>query len=203
LRIYATIEVSTGEKLVGPSKRSARPLTSLPNKIGRKVQNILGGGNFSKRRRKMNGQDYIVNLAEQVVGRNVIQELEKQHVSFGSSGTDCDVTPDELFTALYAQVKAKVKEMNPKTIGYICTYALAEDADLGLGRNMGNFSGFVRNTTISAVHPQDFSSKLSGRELIEEIAVATIVGVIYDTINQSGWDVDRSDWQIDRYAYRT
>jgi len=59
-------------------------------------------------------------------------------------------------------------------------------------------------TAISSIsYPQDFSSKLSGRELIEEIAVATIVGVIYDTINQSGWDVDRSDWQIDRYAYRT
>lgn len=138
----------------------------------------------------MNGQEYIVNLAEQVVGRRVIQELEKQHVN------------DELFTALYAQVKAKVKKMNPNTIGRICTYALAEDADLGWGRNMGNFSGFIRNTTISGVHPQDFSSKRSGRELIEEIAVTTIVCVIYDIINQSGWDVDRSDWQIAHLAYR-
>ena len=149
----------------------------------------------------MNGQGHIVNLAEQVVGRSVVKELEKQHVRIGAFAPDCDVTPDKLFAALYAQVKAKVKEMNPKTIGSICTYALAEDADLGWGRNMGNFSGFIRHTTLSAVHPQEFSSKVSGRELIEEIAVATIIGVVYDTINQSGWDMDRSDWQIVNLAY--
>ena len=151
----------------------------------------------------MNGQGHIVNLAEQVVGRSVVKELEKQHVRIGAFAPDCDVTPDKLFAALYAQVKAKVKEMNPKTIGSICTYALAEDADLGWGHNMGNFSGFIRNTTLSAVHPQEFSSKVSGRELIEEVAVATIVCVIYDTISQFGWNTQRSDWQRDRYAYRS
>jgi len=151
----------------------------------------------------MNGQEYIVNLAEQVVGRGVIQELEEQHINMDSLGGNCDVTPDELFTALYAQVKAKVKEMNPKTLGLICSYALAEDADLGWGRNMGNFTGFIRNTTTYQTHPQDFNSKLSGRDLIEKIAVATIVCVIYDTINQFSWDTQRSDWQITHLAYRT
>jgi hypothetical protein len=142
----------------------------------------------------MNGQEYIVNLAEHVIGRSVIRELIKEFTSYEDGGYSVffDLNPDEVFYTLYFSVKHEVKKMNSETLGRICSFALAEGADLS-GYWKPN-SEFIRSTTIADVHPQEFSSRMSGRELIEEIAVATIISVAFDIMNQAALNQER-DWQ--------
>ena len=143
----------------------------------------------------MKGQEYIINLAEQIVGKELLTQLEKKHIVDLTSL----IAPYELFNDLYPQVKAKVKKMNPRTIGLICTYAI--DDDVCTGFRYENSSGFMRVATLSQTHLDSFDCHSSGRELIEEIAVATIISVAYDTIHQNIWDIERIDDQMD-HAYR-
>ena len=142
----------------------------------------------------MKGQEYIINLAEQIVGKELLTQLEKKHTVNLTSL----VVPYELFDELYPQVKAKVKKMNPRTIGLICTYAI--DDNVYTGYRYENFSGFIRVATLSQTHLDNFDCHLSGRELIEEIAVATIISVAFDIIHQNIWDIERIDDQMD-HAY--
>ena len=142
----------------------------------------------------MKGQEYIVNLAEQIVGKALLEELEKKHVVCLEATTD----PCELFDELYPQVKAKVKKMNPRTLGLICTHAI--DDNVCTGFRYENRSGFMRVATLSRTHLDNFDCHLSGRELIEEIAVATIISVAYDIIHQNIWDIERIDDQV-KHAY--
>jgi len=142
----------------------------------------------------MKGQEYIVNLAEQIVGKELLTELEKKYIKDLYSL----VEPYELFDELYPQVKAKVKKMNPRTIGLICTFAI--DDDVCTGFRYENLTGFMRVATLSRTHLDNFDCHLSGRELIEEIAVATIISVAFDIIHQNIWEIERTDDQIE-HAY--
>ena len=142
----------------------------------------------------MKGQEYIINLAEQIVGKELLVELENKYTKDLYSL----VEPDELFDELYPQVKAKVKKMNPRTIGFICTFAI--DDNVYTGYRYENSESFIRATTLSRTHLNNFDCHLSGRELIEEIAVATIISVAFDIIHQNIWDIERTDEQVN-HAY--
>jgi hypothetical protein len=148
----------------------------------------------------MNGQEYIVNLANQIVGESAIKELEKKYVEVGVTSIDCRVTPSELGKILWLQIKTKVSKMNSRTIGYICGFGLGFGVS-GYGKYDDNFTGFIRQTSIYDIRPEGFFPSISGRSLIEDIAVATVASVVYDIINQNGWEADRTSWQMDR-AYK-
>ncbi len=134
---------------------------------------------------KEQNRQYIVNLAEEIVGRNIISGFKED-----SRWID----PERLYSLLSPQIVAKVEKMTSETLGRICAYG-----DLYSQEGWDtNGSDFILKTTIQSVHPGDFSSKMSGRALLEQIATSVIVSVAYDIIHQDERDADLLDWQMDR-----
>jgi len=152
---------------------------------------ILGGENFSKRRNKMKEQNlqYIINLATQVVGIN--------NVSYRQALSSYQLSSFSFI--LSDKVMKDVKKMAPETLGRICAFGLYPG---GLA-TWADCSDFIRKTGIKDVHPEDFKAEKPGFELLEEIAVATIVSTAFDILHQDSYQENARyeqdlDQQLDR-----
>ncbi|MFH1392843.1 MAG: hypothetical protein ABIG73_00450 [Patescibacteria group bacterium] len=133
---------------------------------------ILGGENFSKRRNEMKEQNlqYIINLATQVVGIN--------NVSYRQALSSYELKSFSFF--LSDRVMKDVKKMTPETLGRICAFGLYP----GGTTSWVDCSNFIRKTGIKDVHSGDFSAENSGRDLLEDIAIAVIVAAAFDILHQ-------------------
>jgi len=121
--------------------------------------------------------EYIVRLVKQLVGENVLAGLWV--------GMRMDFS--QVFAIIGPCLQTKVRKMNSATLGRICECSRPSNFSAPLCSWSG---GFIRMTGLGDVC-SDFSSKKSGRELLEEIAVATLVSVAYDFIRQRDYKFER------------
>lgn len=119
-------------------------------------------------------QQYIVNLTKQLMGASALFRLAADHLS----------NPRAMYLFFFEKLKDKVRVMNAETLGIICEFAYAKNFS---ERSSG---GFIRKTGIEEVHPHPFDVK-AGRELLEEIAIATIVCVARDIVKQHDYEINR------------
>jgi len=127
------------------------------------------------------GQQYIVNLTKQLFGATVLKS------DYRASD------PQAMYLVFFEKLKDKVRKMNPETLGIICEFGYCSNKD---GAEFAAGSGtFIRKTGIADVHPHPFEHSKPGRELLEEIAIATIVSVAVDICRQSQYEAEREDEQ--------
>ena len=134
---------------------------------------------------------YIINLAEDMVGKHIVASL-KDRVS----------DPHDLFLFLSPHIESKVKKMTAETLGRICAYGFypggsmareplnPQEIDL---LPLASFRDFVFGTGIKDVHPDSFGSGRSGRRILEQVAIATIIAVINDIIHQDEYQMKRTE----------
>jgi len=129
---------------------------------------------------RFNDPEYIVRLSKQLIGSSMIADLKSQKPE-GKT----------LFIALHHMIKQSVRKMNSATLGKICEYAVSSDFSQPLDSSVG----FIRLTGLNDVRPvrPNFDAKLSGRILLEEIAIATIVSVTFDILNQEMYEIQRQE----------
>lgn len=137
---------------------------------------------------KEQNSQYIVNLAEQIVGKQIISGLKDR-------GT---TEPHDLLLLLSPQIQAKVEKMTPETLGRICAcgfYPGGSRAREPLPNEIGFVpsTDFICGTGIRDVHPDYFGSGRSGRQLLEKIAIATIVATVNDIIHQEEYQTQRTE----------
>jgi hypothetical protein len=132
------------------------------------------------RKRELN-QEYIVNLTKQMFGASTLSKLS------GDCRSSC---PDAIYLLFFDRLKEKVQVMKSETLGCICGYALQKD----FSKPLGSWSGFIRMTGIEQAHPHPFNQNQTGRQLLEEIAIATLASIACDIARQRGYENDR-DWE--------
>ncbi len=148
----------------------------------------VGSENFLRKERKMRTNDeYIVNLVKQVVGNSTIS-------GFKSLRT---LQPDAWFLFLYHRIKAKVLKMNDETLGRICGYGHNKNFSEPINSSVG----FIFKTGIEEVQSHPLDLNLSGRELLEEIAIRTIVAVTCDIVIQEAYEEIRRTEQGNEYQF--
>lgn len=114
---------------------------------------------------------YIVNLAKQLFGAS----------SFPRLSVDDAKHPHATYLRFFEKLKDKVRAMNPETLGRICGYGFRKDFSEPIEFQFD--SGFIHKTGLREVHPDPFDNQ-TGRELLEAIAIATIVSVACDIVLQ-------------------
>ncbi len=141
---------------------------------------------------KEQSMEYIVNLASQVAGVNA--EFKSAFIQYeaGIDPYDRKKSIQGLFVILSGTIVNRVKEMTPETLGRICAYGLYPGGLTG----WADGSVFIRRTGIKDVHPEDFKAEKPGRELLEEIAVATIVATVFDILHQDNYQ-ENVQWECD------
>ena len=122
-------------------------------------------------------QEYIVNLTRQLVGGKTVFSLE----------TEREAHPDALYLLLGPRLRKQLGAMTCETLGRICAFGHNKDMSEPLE---GTF-GFIRKTGIEEVCPHDYSHKLAGRLLCEEVAIRTIIAVLCDIVRQSEYEAER------------
>jgi hypothetical protein len=95
-----------------------------------------------------------------------------------------------MYLYFFEKLKGEVRKMKPETLGLICEFGEVKD----FSAPIGEWTGFIRMTGIEQVHPHPFNPK-SGRELLEELAVATIVSVAHDIVRQTDYEHIREQEQ--------
>jgi hypothetical protein len=128
--------------------------------------------------KKQHNQQYIVNVTKQLIGSRILA---------GITADTRAADPQALYQLLLPRLRAKVLVMRPETLGLICNFGYTID----FSEPIGETTGFIRLTGIEEVCPGGFDSKLSGWELLMEIAIRTIVSVACDIANQSDYQVRR------------
>jgi hypothetical protein len=129
-----------------------------------------------------NDHDYIVNVAENLAGKrsfNAMAILTR------------DIPAPALHTSFAQLFEPKVREMNAETLGRICEYA----SPFGVhdGPVTSSAPKFINNTGFRDLEISSFSDvskSLCGREILEEVAIATLCCVSYDIIRQGEWQAN-------------
>ncbi len=144
---------------------------------------IHRGGGYSRYKessmRKTDDQSYIVNLTYQLVGRNVIKGMLEE----GLHWTD---------TYLYVfgpDVRAKLDKMTDAKLGEICGFGYSHEHSEPICESRG----FIRMTGIQEVRGFHLANVRSGREILLETAVATIMSVLLDIMKQSQYEIRRDE----------
>ncbi|HVN26412.1 MAG TPA: hypothetical protein VMT99_02045 [Candidatus Paceibacterota bacterium] len=146
---------------------------------------IHGGDENSHKERKMRqeNQEYIVNLAQQLVGKNVLEGLK----------SDQRLTPHILYRTLQPVLKSKLDRMNAETLGRICSCGHTKD----FSEPLEDWCGFfIQKTGIEEVVPPEESVRnygqrpRNGLQTIRDLAIATLVSVAYDIIRQAAYEED-------------
>ena len=109
---------------------------------------------------------YIINLTRNLVGEQALFEM-------GLSEFDW-------FSWLEPTLVPRIRRMNDETLGRICAYGTQQ----GLHHGPTCQVAFLNLTGFRDVKPGGFSKDKSGRELLEEMAVATIICVATDIVLQ-------------------
>jgi hypothetical protein len=120
---------------------------------------------------------YIVNVTNQLVGASTLSKLSSDWRSS---------YPDALYLYLGPRISEKLKKMNPETLGLICEFGCSKNFSQPLART----TNFIRMTGLADVCPHDLKPT-TGRELLEEIALRTIVAVAVDIARQRGYEAIR------------
>lgn len=132
-------------------------------------------------------QTYVVNLTRQLVGERTVSALTK-------SGK---ATPTALYVYLGGHIRAKLKNMTNEKVGMIGCYGHNKD----LSEPLAGTCGFIRKTGIEEVWPHGYSNDCSGREIIEEVAVRTIISVLCDIIRQGDYIRQRDQEEDNEEQY--
>lgn len=130
---------------------------------------------------RFDDQDYIVRLTSQLFGNDTIKQLREK-----------EFNSHQLFEQVEFFLKPKVGKMNSMTLGKIIEFAWPKDFTAPLSGAVGQF---IRLTGLEDVRA-DFSAKRDGRCLLEEMALATIVCVLYDIIHQDEYQQE-AKYQFD------
>ena len=167
--------------LVGPSNELFSSSYRVQIRIFWLLRSMVVTGTLNKERKMGNdkrySQQYIVNVTKQLVG---VTTLSKLSGDWGSSH------PHALYLYLGPRISEKLKKMNPETLGLICEFGYKKNFSEPLART----TNFIRMTGFADVCPHDLKPT-TGRELLEEIALRTIVAVAVDIARQRGYEAQR------------
>mgnify|MGYP001574847835 CR=1 FL=1 len=129
--------------------------------------------------------EYIVNLTKNLIGPRVSQTSWV----WGNGEVYFD-RPTDLCSFLELFVYSKLRDMTNETLGRICAYGTRKGIHSdpcypgsGVPHSFLNLTGF------DDVKPVRFVCYYGGRELLEQIACATIVCIVYDLMMQEQWQV--------------
>ena len=123
-------------------------------------------------------QTHIINLTRQLIGeRTVAKHVASQIVAL----------PSTFYALLCGRIRTKLKGVTNEKLGEIGCYGHNKD----MGEPLEGALGFMRKTGIEEVWPHDYSHKRSGRGVLEEVAVRTIIAVLCDIVRQSEYEAER------------
>lgn len=125
---------------------------------------------------------YIVNLTTAIIGKTVLDEM-KARLSHETSVEDC--------RSLTYLIAPQIRKMSSEKLGKICAYGTAE----GFHRDcrLSEINDFISRTGFDDLGGVSFPSGITGRAMIEEIAISVVICIARDILIQEKWERMRED----------
>lgn len=122
---------------------------------------------------------YIVNLTKNIIGERALFALSADPAG-GHNG-------HALRVFFWERIEKRVSKMSDQSLGHVCTYGGPRGFHMGpaIQTEFLNMTGYkdVCNWTLDP-------SQKNGREILEELAILTIVCVARDIIRQGDWQLN-------------
>jgi len=128
---------------------------------------------------------YITNLVTQIIGQNVITGLKTEF-----RNDNCK--PRFINNTFSDRVRAAVRKMNAETLGRICMFNVQGGHMWFFGEDESAPIVFISVTRVFIDFIPVVTRKDCGEEILEEMAIATLLCVLRDIVMQKQW---LSEWQ--------
>jgi hypothetical protein len=120
--------------------------------------------------------DYIVNLTKNLVGHKIIDGIVATHPTGEASAT-------MIVVLNYTSLREQIKKMTDETLGRICSYGTTDGFHTGpASQPVPSFINHTGFKDLGIGHP--YITGRNGRQILEEVAIATIICVAHDIARQ-------------------
>jgi len=123
---------------------------------------------------------YITTLVTQLVGQNVISGLKLEY-------SDKNCKPRVLHNVFSDKVRAAVEKMNAESLGRICMFNLQGERRWFFGEDKSAPPIFISVTRVFTDFVPVITIKDRGEEILEEMAIATLLCILRDIVMQKQW----------------